>query len=314
VGRSRHPKEEKALLTRAAWLWSISSEVCGGSGPLLAVRRARFMVYCILARRALVPMIEASGQSPLGKLIKERPETIGAVVWPYQCSGWDGSTRLARICEHFVEIEAIGRPLDFAVNDQMFLVDLKGIREGLRVIVDQPKWFMREGQLVINLFIGDIRIFSLAFSLGRDGGELTAFIGAVQGRDIEGVADEYRGLTKAAHGMRPRDLLFEIFRILCSIIGVTKILAVSDEFRHHRSKYFGGPLQRFSKNYNEMWLDRGGERANPMFFAIEVEPARRDLSDVPSKKRALYRRRYEMVDSIEQQMFDNYQALKAPSQ
>ena len=84
------------------------------------------------------------------------------------------------------------------------------------MVIDQAKWFMREGQLVINLFVGEVRMFSLAFSLGRDGGERTAFVGAVQGRDIEGVADEYRDLTKAAHGMRPRDLLFEIFRMLCS--------------------------------------------------------------------------------------------------
>jgi len=171
---------------------------------------------------------------------------------------------------------------------------------------------MREGQLVINLFVGEVRIFSLAFSLGRDGGERTAFVGAVQGRDIEGVADEYRDLTKAAHGMRPRDLLFDIFRMLCSVLGVTRILAVSDQFRHHRSAYFGGPDQQFSKNYNEMWIDRGGEPAGPMFFAIRVEGARRELSEVPAKKRAMYRRRYDMVESIGQQLRANYQALAVP--
>ena len=135
----------------------------------------------------------------------------------------------------------------------------------------------------------------------------------MQGRDIEGVADEYRELTKAAHGMRPRDLLFEIFRMLCSLLCVSKILAVADEFRHHRSAYFGGPNQQFSKNYNEMWVDRGGERASPMFFALEVRGPRREVSDVPAKKRGMYRRRYEMLEAIEQQMMDNYHAMETPS-
>jgi len=160
------------------------------------------------------------------------------------------------------------------------------------------------------LFIRDVRIFSLAFSLGRDSGELTAFVGAVQGCDIEGVADEYRDLTKATHGMRPRDLLFELFRMLCSLICVTKILAVSDEFRHHRSAYFGGPNRQFFKNYNEMWVDRGGQPASPMFFAIPVRGGRRELSDVPAKKRAMYRRRYETLEAIEQKLLDNYQTMK----
>jgi uncharacterized protein VirK/YbjX len=297
---------------RIIWLWSVSSVVCEGSGFVRVIRRLRFVIRAILASRALAPMLDASAQSALGRFIAKRPEAIGAVVWPYQCAGWDAETRLARICEHFAEIDAVGAPLDFDVDGQLSLLDLSEIRDGLHVVIDQAKWFMREGQLVINLFVGEVRMFSLAFSLGRDGGERTAFVGAVQGRDIEGVADEYRDLTKAAHGMRPRDLLFEIFRMLCSILGVTRILAVSDQFRHHRSAYFGGPDQQFSKNYNEMWVDRGGEPVGPMFFAIKVEGARRELSQVPAKKRAMYRRRYDMIEAIGQQLRVNYQAMKPP--
>jgi uncharacterized protein VirK/YbjX len=299
------------LLKHVVWLWSVSSLICGGRGLVSAVRRLRFMASCLTVRRGLLPLLEAPKLSPIGRLLAKRPETVGAVLWPYQCAGWDTETRLRQICQHGAEVERLGGPIDFDVDGQISLVSLGDVREGLYVVVDQAIWFLREGQLVINLFSEDVRIFSLAFSLGRHEGELTAFVGAVQGRDLEGIADEYRELTKAAHGMRPRDLLFELFRFLCAILSVERILAVADEHRHHRGDYFGGHGKVFSKDYNEMWLDRGGRRVSPMFFALPVSMPRREFDGISSKKRAMYRRRYELLDSIEQRMRTNYQALTA---
>src|SRR5205085_10943663 len=139
------------------------------------------------------------------------------------------------------------------------LLDLSEIRPGFQVVLDQPRWFMREGQFAINLFLNETRLYSLVFSLFRDGDVLTAFIGAIQGRDIEGILEEYRDLTKAAHGMRPRDLLIEIFRFFGQAIGLTRILAVSDGSCQHRSNYYGGSASRkISTDYNEIWEDRGG--------------------------------------------------------
>jgi uncharacterized protein VirK/YbjX len=264
-----------------------------------------------MVRRALLPLLEAPKSSSVGRLLAKRPETVGAVLWPYQCAGWDAETRLRQIYQHCAEVDRLGAPIDFDVDGQILLISLEDVREGLLVVVDQAHWFLREGQLVINLFSKDVRLFSLAFSLGRHEGEFTAFVGAVQGRDLEGIADEYRELTKAAHGMRPRDLLFELFRFLCAILSVEKILAVADEHRHHRSDYFGAHEKVFSKDYNEMWLDRGGRRASPMFFALPLSASRRELDEISSKKRAMYRRRYELLDSIGQRMRTDYQATTA---
>src|SRR5262249_45950402 len=151
--------------------------------------------------------------SALGRLLEARPETIGAVIWPYQCCGWDARTRLARICEHYAVVGSLGQWNNFPVGEERVLVDLTMIREGLRAIIDQPKWFIREGQLVLNLFLGEDRIYSLAFSFFRQLGCLAVFVGAIQGRDIPQINDTYRELTKLSHGMRPRDLLIEMLRM-----------------------------------------------------------------------------------------------------
>jgi uncharacterized protein len=292
------------IFNRIRWLWTHSVAVCGGDGIVLASRRIRFLCRSLLVYRSITPLIDAPQESPLGKLMHCRPETIGTVIWPYQCSGWNAKNRIARIRDHYAVVEKIGGLLDFEVDARIQLLDLDEIREGFRVIVDQPVWFMREGQLAINLFLGDTRIYTLAFSLFQSESGISAFIGAIQGRDIDGVLANYRELTKASHGMRPRDLLFEIFRMFCSELGVSQILAVSDEYRHHRYQNYFGQARRetFSSNYDKIWTDRGGVRSNPMFFQLEVGETRRDLSEVPAKKRSMYRRRYEMLSRIASQM------------
>jgi uncharacterized protein VirK/YbjX len=192
------------------------------------------------------------------------------------------------------------------------LLDLGDVCEGLNVIVDQPVWFMREGQLAINLFLGDVRMYTLAFSLFHHDNAIAAFIGAIQGRDIEGALGEYRELTKAAHGMRPRDLLIEVFRMFCVELGVSEIFAVSDEYRHHRDQRYFGQLstKKFSANYNEVWVDRGAVRVDPMFFQLDVGEPERDLTTIPSKKRGMYRRRFEMLRRIKDQMHHKCSSLK----
>src|SRR5262249_2572299 len=253
------------------WLWANSFAVCEGKGMLATTRRIRFLMRALVLYDVLKPMINAPCESSLGKAMASRPEMVGAVIWPYQCLGWGARVRLARIRDHYSVVDHIGGAIDFPVEGKLVLLDLAEIREGLHVVLDQPKWFMREGQLAINLFLHQTRLYSLVFSLGH-GDDLAVFVGAIQGRDLEGILNEYRVLTKAAHGMRPRDLLIELFRMFCATLGIRYIFAVADAYRQHRSSYYGEESKKkLNVNYDEIWEDRGGIRTDRMFFQLHVD-------------------------------------------
>ena len=264
------------------------------------------MVSAIRFSNSLQPFLHAVDGSLINKLITQRPETVGAVIWPYQCHTWDTKTRLDRIVEHYSVIDSLSPRIDFPMDGALKLIDLGNVYESLHVVLDQPIWFMREGQLVINLFLDNVRIFSLAFSFARESGEVVAYVGAMQGRNIEGLLDKYREITKAMHGMRPRDFLFELFRAFCRAFGVTKIYAVSDASRHHRSAYFGSKAKdgELTLNYDEIWLERGGVLQNSDFYVFNVDQQIKNLEDVPSKKRSMYRKRYEFLEATESQILD----------
>ena len=191
---------------------------------------------------------------------------------------------------------------DIPTEQPVQLLQLEEVASGLRVVIDQPKWFMREGLLVVNLFVEDTRIYSLAFSFAFESGRVVAYIGAVQGVDTEGILEEYKSLTKLLHGMRPRDFLLEVFRTLCRCAGVHSIYAVDDAKRQHRSDYYQGQAKSLFCDYNSIWLDRGGVWHDPDFFLLAVNTPVKNLDEIPSKKRAMFRRRYELLQSIEERI------------
>lgn len=293
------------------WLWQISGSIIdeGASrNEIFAKARIlkRRLSYVSAGAKLIGPLQVFRHPRPgsaLQRALQQRPELLGVVVWPYICTNWNARTRLQRIYEHFRVIESRGAVLDFPIDEQLPLLDLADVANDLRVVLDQPKWFMREGMLVLNLFAQDVRMYSLAFSFALEEDEVVAHIGAIQGVDIDGILGDYRDLTKALHGMRPRDFLVELFRILCRCLGVSNIYAVKNDRRQHCSSYFGAAKSdALFLNYNAIWEERGGIRKSEDFFALSLETPMKQLDMVPSKKRAMYRRRYELLGSLEERM------------
>jgi len=284
-------------------LWALSADVCGTGDMRALKRRLVFMVEASKVKEELQVFLHPTQGSPLQRTMQQRPETVGVVVWPYVCANWSSAERLRRLAAHFEVIQTTLAVLDLSTDDKLVLADLSDVSGDLHVVLDRPAWFMREGQMVLNLFIGEMRIYSLVFSLTGENDRTIAHVGAIQGVVADGIQADYKDLTKALHGMRPRDFLVELFRIFCRCASVAEILAVADASRQHRSRYFGSvKADKLTLNYDEIWGERGGVQETPDFFALGTETPMKNLEEIASKKRAMYRRRYELLAVIEQRM------------
>ena len=262
--------------------------------------RVKFVLRALKCKDSFRPFIAPAASGAVLRALEKRPEMLGAVFWPYICSNWDAHQRLRHIADHFKVIDSMGHPFDFPIDQSFQVLNLADVQESLRLVLDQPRWFMREGQLVLNLFAGDVRIYSIAFSFGCEVGDTVAYVGAIQGGNTTGVMADYKDLTKTLHGMRPRDFLVELLRSLCRAAGVKKIYAIAEASRQHRSNYFGrAKSDVLSLDYDEIWTERGGVRVNDDFFVLAMAPALKPLEEVASKKRAMYRRRYELLETLD---------------
>lgn len=259
------------------------------------------MGMAYILSREIGLLLQSKKNAAIQNLILQRPETLGAIIWPYQCNTWDAKTRLNHIVEHYSAIEDLKFKIDFPLDGALKLLDLTNVYKDLHIVLDQPKWFLREGQLVINLFLDRTRILSLAFSFARESGKVVAYIGAIQGRNFDWSLDLNRDLTKAMYGMRPRDFLFEQFRTLCRALGVSKIYAVSNASRHHLASYFGknNKKRELVLNYDEIWVERGGILEGSDFYVFSMNLQKKDIEQIPAKKRSMYRQRYEFLANTE---------------
>lgn len=270
--------------------------------PGQANLRLKVTALAVVNGRHLAGFVSDPSPS-LQRIMGERPELIvGPLVWPYLCSSWDIPERLDRVVAHYRALDRLGPPFPFAVTDKLILAELDAIHPGLRIVLDQPRWFMREGGLTLNIFAGDFRAYSLAFSLGESkDGTLYALIGSIQGRNTENAPELYRDLTKAALGVRPRDLLIEVCRMYCRHWGVQTLLAVRDARRHHHHPFFAGKTIA-PQDYDAIWQDRGGVEHDAEFYRLPIAPDRRRDDEIKPNKRSMYRRRYQFLDELERDL------------
>ena len=270
-----------------------------GNRPAVLVRQGRMVLAGLSVFPLAQQMLAPAPGTALDRIMGQRPEFIGALLWPYLAATFDTEERLRRIIAHYAVIDTFGPPFPFDCDERLVLVDLAEVMPGLRLVLDQPIWFLREGGLVLNLFIDSFRAFSIAFSLRREAdGQLTAWIGGIQGRNRDDMLETYRTLTKLLHGLRPRDFLLEALKMLLRKIGVARLYAVSDAARHHRHAFFGR-IKAVLQDYDEMWADRGGVAISADFFELPMTAERRDEATIKPNKRSMYRKRFEFLDGLD---------------
>jgi len=242
---------------------------------------------------------EISDNPMLSMALKRFSLVSGAIYCPYINHTWPMERRLATIDQHFRMLGGPAAIIAHATFQEVELARLEEEYSGLRLVLDKAEWFLREGEIVLNLFVNDQRFYSIAFSLGIDSGQSLVFVGALQGSNSEAAQGVYREITHALHGMRPRDFLMAALKLLCGELGIRRIWAVSSDNRQHNSSYFGNShKEKVLVTYDEVWREHGGTPLDNGFFEIPAIVRHKDMNEIPTRKRATYRRRYLMLDKL----------------
>jgi uncharacterized protein VirK/YbjX len=262
-----------------------------------------FISKCIAHYRTIAKFISSIKESHYGHVLFLRPSVLGFVIWPYIHNEWAITKRFEAILTHYQLLNKLPKYLDVSDGTPRNILDLSHYSENLSIVLDRSKWFLREGEITANVFKNDLRVMSIVFSFGYSEKGLTIYIGCVQGIHA-GVSSEesleiLKNLTKNLEGLRPRNFLFQIVQMIGASVGVKAIRGISEHNRQHHHQHYKNYLANHpSANYDEIWLDVNGVKREDGFFELPVNPHRRDLATIASKKRAAYRRRYLMMDNI----------------
>lgn len=148
---------------------------------------------------------------------------------------------------------------------------------------------------------GDV-LAEMTFTLLDYQNQRTLFIGGLQGGKRDLPHEAIQNATKSCHGLFPKRLVMEAICRFAERLHVEQILAVSNEVHIFRGERYQDKNKKILSDYDTFWEALGGERDNQGYYHIPVAIARKDIAEIASKKRAEYRRRYELMDTIQAQM------------
>lgn len=283
----------RAVLAR---LWGISSAIFPRTDWKSPLRRLGFMLLVLPHLKRIGRWLRCRGNPALSAEMQSSPLVYRAIHRPYVNKNWNLAQRLQAIDQHYLTLLDRAALLDIADTQYFDLLRLGPEYLDLRIVIDRPRWLRGEGELSVSLFHQEHRIYSAMFLIVGEPDYRRLVIGAFQGWGNAGAREIYVRLTRALHGMRPRDLLVNILKMVAANVGCIEIWGIADAY--HRGAH---ALVRCGKNvsYDEVWAEHGGKQNSQGFFVMTAELRLKECAEVPSKKRAQYRRRRELIEDMQ---------------
>ena len=173
------------------WAWSASKQA-----DTRLKLRLQFVLAALRARSVSRRLASANADSPIGRRFGGVSETVGTLLWPYQCAAWDAEMRFSRIAEHLNTVRQVPG-LSLAPLEKLVIADLSWISPEVCVIVDRAPWLEREGHLTLIFSRRTSALSRCPFHCVGDT-QPALFIGGLQGRQSEDILELYRDLTEAS--------------------------------------------------------------------------------------------------------------------
>ncbi|HEY2622396.1 MAG TPA: DUF535 family protein [Dyella sp.] len=300
---SKEPSARDGHFKPALWLGSLRDRGDWLGNPFQrAVMAAKYLVRALSLPRQHQRFLAFAQAHPLMRAcITCDPRVLERHLHRFIHRHWHRATRLRSLqCHYRHMLHWLPAKLfdDIYVRGRASLGQLT-LKDGSQLALHlRPPVFMGcEGELCIELSeMNGHPLYRLVLTIIDD--ESTLAIGCLQGPDGEHARERVRELTRHLHGLRPKQLMLTLAYAFAAQCGVRRMLAVGNAGHPLRGR------QRFHADYDAFWREQGGVETSEGWFLMPSTLHQRAESDVPSKHRALYRRRRELCWQAEQMLRD----------
>lgn len=276
-------------------------------GPIWTKRnyRLKFLLRSLLFWPSTVKMLSALSQRPeFERLLNAQVTLPSKSHRQYLTLGLNAAKRADAVVSHYEWIDtclsAQAANAMTAVTDQQIL-HCKGKDDSdFYVFATCAHKAEREGESTLWLYDGNnVLLASATFSVVNENGQRALVIGGLQGPRRNVSHDVIKVATRACYGIFPKRLLIEVLWQMCAHTGISAVYGVSDNghvFRALRYRFSKG--RHFHASYDEFWASIDGEKDNAWRWRLPLILERKSLESIPSKKRAEYRRRFQLLDEM----------------
>lgn len=158
----------------------------------------------------------------------------------------------------------------------------------------------KEGLLSAMLRMNDdFPIYQIIFWIAEN----NLYIGAMQGPNVDNAKDIIKIITKKSHAYRTKNLILYATQAIARAMNLKKIFAVTN-FGYYANNHIRRD-RKLKTSFSDFWAECGGSPTDDeRFFELPMIEARKTFEEIPTHKRAVYRKRFEMLDEIDSAVFE----------
>ena len=189
----------------------------------------------------------------------------------------------------------------------------------LRLLICIEPGQRKEGLASVMLRLNDdFPIYQIMFWISPDNlinfenssGSPAMWIGAMQGPNVSDAKEIIKIITKKSHAYRTKNLILYAAQAVARSLGLKKIFAVTNS-----GYYANNHIRRDRKlktSFSDFWNECGGfPTSDGRFFEIPLFETRKNFEEIPSHKRAVYRRRFALLDEIDSAVEEKIKSFRS---
>ena len=193
--------------------------------------------------------------------------------------------------------------LNTILKKSITISEIKFDKEHIGILrLEYDERFRKEGELVLTFESNKCgKIISVAFSVEKnDIKEWVCLVGCVQGVS----KTSFKCAQKSLFGMKPNTFIIYSLQEIMKNLSCNNILATGDEIQVNRKKHFINIkyIHKIRFNYNKFYNELNGIKKNDNWYKLPLKYKQKEISTIKSNKRNLYRKRYNLLKEISQQI------------
>lgn len=270
--------------------------------------RLKFLLRSLLFYPSTRRMLSGLAQrADFGQLLQSQITLPGKTHRLYLVRGLSAGQRADAIVSHYQFLSTLPASLAsaFTAMSETPLLQFPGKEEtAFTLSASCARKAEREGECTLWLRDANQTLLaSLTFSVTRRQKQWQLVIGGLQGPRRNVAHEMIKQATRACYGLFPKRLLLQFLWQLAALTDIRAIYGVSNNghvFRALRYRFSKG--RHFHASYDEFWESVEGVREGAFRWRLPLQLERKTLESIPSKKRAEYRRRFQLLDSMSAQL------------
>lgn len=269
--------------------------------------RAKFLLRSMFTPvSSWLHMRHIASVATMQQVLPMQPTLPGKIHRPYLHLGLSISQRVAALHYHYQFIQRIK-----CVDLRHAMLSATGYElasfsgkdgEALTISMQCNGRCEREGEVNLILSCDGVTLGLLTFAITEYNNQPQLVIGGLQGAHRETPHEAIRHATKACYGLFPKRLLLEVLMQLATAMDIRQVYAVRDSGHvFHSVRYRFKKKALFHACYDEFWQSVNATVVSRHLCQLPDRLLQKPLAEIASKKRAEYRRRYELLDLLHQQ-------------